>query len=212
MLALTSSPALTLLAGFAVLAGFWIYLKQKVDRVVTAFEQQFVDALELAARSLRAGHPLIASFRIIADEVAAPVGTMFQRICQQQAVGISLEQSLREAAAATSSPDMKLFATSVAIQLRSGGNLADMMDRLSAVVRGRMWLTRRVRVLTAQTQLSKRLLLVLPALLFGVLTLLNPGYMHPLYATATGRVLLVVAGLSLLFGAWLMSRMAVLKY
>jgi tight adherence protein B len=100
----------------------------------------------------------------------------------------------------------------VIIQVRSGGNLADMMHRLADVIRDRMRLKRRVRVLTAQTQLSKRVLLVLPFLLFGVLNLLNPTYMMPLYTTSMGRTLLVVAGTGLMLGVWVMNRLSVLKY
>jgi tight adherence protein B len=107
---------------------------------------------------------------------------------------------------------MKLFATSVIIQVRSGGNLADMMYRLADVIRDRMRLKRRVRVLTAQTQLSKRVLLALPFLLFGALNLLNPTYMMPLYTTAMGRMLLIIAGTGLILGAWMMNRLSVLKY
>ncbi len=87
-----------------------------------------------------------------------------------------------------------------------------MMDRLSQVMRSRMKLTRRLRVLTAQTQLSKRLLLALPVLLVVVLTLINPDYMRPLYDTSIGKWLMAGAAASLVLGTWLMNRMAVLKY
>ena len=150
--AITGNTLLAVVSGAGVASVFWIYVKQKVTQVEAFFERQFVDGLELAARSLRAGHPLIAAFRVIADEIPAPVGALFSRICQQQAVGVGLEQSLRQCADATNSPDMKLFAISVGVQLRSGGSLAEMMDRLSQVMRSRMKLTRRLRVLTAQTQ------------------------------------------------------------
>ena len=176
------------------------------------FDAQFVDALDLAARSLRAGHPLTGAFQLAGEEVAAPVGTIFKEVCQQQDLGLALDESLRRAAQVRTSPDLKLFATSVIIQLESGGNLADMMDRLAAVIRDRMRLNRHARVLTAQTQLSKRILLALPFILFLVLSLLNPGYMEPLYSTSEGRYFIAFGAVSLLLGAWVMNRMVVLKY
>lgn len=212
MLALLRSPLLALGAPVSLLSVFWIYLKQCATRQEAVFDRQFIDALDLATRSLRAGHPLLGAFRVICDEVPAPVGNVFSEICQQQGVGVGMEEALRRAAAASTSLDLKLFATSVAIQMRTGGNLTDMMERLATVIRSRMWLTRRIRVLTAQTQFSKRLLLVLPFVVFLALNLLNPAYMQPLYTTPLGKGMLMIAGAGLLLGGWAMNRMASLKY
>jgi len=87
-----------------------------------------------------------------------------------------------------------------------------MMDRVAFVIRDRMKLSRRVRVLTAQTQFSKRVLLVLPFVIFMTLNLVNAKYMAPLYTTRTGQVLLMGAAASMIFGAWTMNRIAVLRY
>jgi tight adherence protein B len=209
---ITSMVVLSFLGALAVLLIFWIYLKHRIDKRQELFEKQFVDGLELAARSLRAGHPLIASFRVISEEIAAPVGLVFTKICQQQALGVGLDQALRGVATESNSEDLKLFATSVIIQLRSGGNLADMMTRLAAVIRDRLRLSRHVRVLTAQTQFSKRVLIALPILMFMVLNALNPGYLEPLYSTRQGQTMLMLAATGLLVGAWLMNRLATLKY
>lgn len=198
-----------LLAGLVI---FWTYLKQRISRYSARFDRQFTDALDLASRSLRAGHPLVGAFRVIAEEVPAPVGVLFGEVCQQQSLGVPLEVALRRAANQVGSEDMRLFATSVSIQLRTGGNLADMMDRVAAVIRERMRLAGRVRVLTSQTQLSKRVLLALPIVMFGLLNLISPQYMELLYRTDMGRMLLAVAGVLMLFGAWLMNKMAVLRY
>jgi tight adherence protein B len=212
VLTLSHNVLLAAAAPVVVSVLFWLYLKQCIAKREMVFDQQFIDALDLAARSLRAGHPLLGAFRVISDEIPAPVGNIFGEICQQQGIGVSVEDALRRAAGGLTSLDLKLFATSVTIQMRTGGNLTEMMERLATVIRGRMWLTRRIRVLTAQTQFSKRLLLVLPFLLFFVLNLINPHYMEPLYHTWIGQMMLLVAGAGLLIGAWVMNRMAVLKY
>jgi len=206
----------SLLAGTGAVAVamifLWTYAKQRAERGFALFETQLVEALDLAARSLRAGHPLTGAFQLAGEEIPAPVGTIFKEVCQQQDLGLSLEEGLRKAAQLHPSPDLKLFATSVIIQLESGGNLADMMDRLSAVIRDRLRLSRHARILTAQTQLSKRILLALPFILFLVISLLNPGYMEPLYTTPEGRYLIAIGATSLLFGMWVMNRMVVLRY
>jgi tight adherence protein B len=195
-----------------VLLGVWTIVKQRANRRVSLFERQLIDALELSARSLRAGHPLAGAFRLAAEEIRAPVGRVFAEVCQQEQLGLTFGDALRAAADRSPSADMKLFATSVAIQLRSGGNLADMMDRLVAVMRDRIRLSRRARILTAQTQFSKRILILLPLAIFVVLSIIRPEYMEPLYTTTEGRILLLIAGVNLLFGSWLMNRMAVVRY
>lgn len=199
------------IAGTLILI-FWTYLKYRISRRTALFETQLVEALELAARSLRAGHPLVGAFKLISEEFPAPVGSVFAQVCQQQELGVGLGDAVCQAAAASSSGDMRLFATSVVIQLRTGGNLADMMERVAAVIRDRMRLHRRIRILTAQTQFSKRILLFLPFVIFMLLNALNPDYMDPLYTTANGRFLLGMGALALVLGAWSMNRLAVLRY
>lgn len=205
-----------LLLGFGAAVGVILVLRivltTRSNKQERLFERQLVDALELAARSLRAGHPLMGAFQLLSEELAAPVRNVFADICQRHEMGADLEHVLRQSGDAASNPDMKLFATSVAIQLNSGGNLADLMDRLARVIRDRIRLNRRVRVLTAQTQLSKRVLLCLPFLVFIALNFVNPEYMSLFYTTVPGRVMLGVGVILLAIGAWIMNKMAQLKY
>jgi tight adherence protein B len=212
ILVITGSVIIGLCGDVAVVIVFWILLNLRISRRIVLFERQLIDALELAARSLRAGHPLVGAFRLIADEIPAPVGELFGRVWQQQQLGSPLDQALAEAATESGSGDAKLFSTSVRIQLRSGGNLADMMERLAAVIRERNRLSRRIHVLTAQTQFSKRVLLAMPFLMFVVLNVLNPRYLAPLYQTSAGHIILLIAGATLLVGWWVMNRMAKLSW
>ena len=208
----TGKVVLSIAVVAALLFVLRIILKIRISGHEALFDRQFVDALGLAARSLRAGHPLISTFHLVSEETAPPVRTVFAEICQQHSMGAELEVVLRNAADKTTSTDMKLFATSVAVQMRTGGNLADLMERLAVVVRDRLRLGRRMRILTAQTQMSKRVLLVLPFFVFILFNILNPDYMAPLYTTKVGNILLAISALGLAFGSWLMNRMAVLKY
>jgi tight adherence protein B len=195
-----------------IVMGFRAYLLACVAKRTALFEKQLVEALDLGGRSLRAGHPLNGAFKLIATEVAPPVSAIFSDIIEQEALGVSLQGALLNASQKSRSADMKIFATSVSIQLRTGGNLADMIDRVAWVVRERMRLSRRTRVLTAEAQLSKWVLLALPVGMFVLLNLINPEYMQPFYTTFLGKVMLVIAVIMLSIGAWIMNRMANLKY
>jgi len=197
-------------AGFIV--GFWLYTQNRILKRTTLFEKQLLDALGIAARALRAGHPLVGAFQLVSEEIAEPQGLVFAQICQEQSMGMDMKDSIRKVADTTYNTELKLFATAVAIQLSSGGNLADLMDCLASVVRARMKLNRRVRVLTAQTQLSKRILIALPVLLFIVLSLISPEYMATFYTTSDGRMLLAATVGTVCLGTWVMSRISVLRY
>lgn len=210
--ALTQNPILALLVPVAVAVGLNVYAARKANKYAEKFEQQLADALGLAARSLRAGHPLMSAFQVIVDEMDAPVGTTFAEIVQQQQLGTSLEEAISRTADRSHSDDMKLFAASTIIQMRSGGNLADMMDRLVAVIRDRIRLHRRARVLTAQTQLSKRVLMFMPFVMVILLMITKPDYLNPMWETFPGRVMLAMAAGMLVIGSWMMNRIATLRY
>jgi len=204
------TPALVVFA--AVLFAFWWVTSRRIVERTTLFERQLIDALELCARALRAGHPLTGAFRLLSSEVPAPVGTVFTEICQQQAMGAGLDESLRRAADLTRSADMKLFSAALSIHLRTGGNLAGVMENLAQVIRERLRLNRRFRVITAQTQFSKRILIALPFLLFGVLGAISPDYVQLLYTTTEGTYMLGAAAAMLLAGWFTMERLAVLRH
>jgi tight adherence protein B len=107
---------------------------------------------------------------------------------------------------------MKLLATAVVIQFQSGGNFADLMDSLSSVIRARVRLNRRIRVITAQTQFSKRILIAMPIVLLLILNTLNPDYMSPMFTTTTGRIMLGTMLFCILIGWWVMNKMSVIKF
>ena len=194
-----------------VLLVAWVAVGMRAAKRARLFEQQLIDGLELCSRALRAGHPLLAAFQLIGEEIAAPVGTLFAGICQQQAMGVRMDEALRRSASLSRNGDMQLFSASLAIHMRTGGNLADVMQSIALVIRQRMRLQRRFRVLVAQTQISKRILLAMPFGIFVVLNLISPEYMQPLYNTSAGQLLLLLAGSGLLVGWAVMNKMANLR-
>ncbi|MHC4124151.1 MAG: type II secretion system F family protein [Planctomycetota bacterium] len=212
LLTLSGSILLAIAGLLVVVCSFWAYTNSRIDKRATLFEKQLVDALGIAARSLRAGHPLTGSFQLISEEIGPPLGDVFYRVYQEQALGLDMQNSIRTIARVTGNPELKLFATAVAIQLQSGGNLADLMDSLSAVIRARIRLSRRVRILTAQAKLSARVLILMPIILFFMLNIINPDYMEPLYETTIGRYLLTITIASVILGWWVMRKLSELKY
>lgn len=195
-----------------ILIGFRALTRKRIEARLNLFERQFVDSLRIAARALRAGHPLVGAFQSISQEIGEPMGSIFGEICQEQALGLDLQESMRRTANTTRNTDLKLFATAVHIQMTSGGNLAELMDSLAAVMRSRMKLNRRVRVLMASTQMNKQTLIAIPILLFILLNVISPEYMEVFYNTWAGRAMLAGTVVSVLFGAWLMGRLSVLRY
>jgi len=200
------------LFGFIFVPVIWWWMATvKVHRNAQKFERQLVDGLELCARALKAGHPLLAAFQLIADEIPAPVGQIFAEICQQQALGVRMEDALRRSAMQTKNEDMQLFSAAMAIHLRSGGNLAEVMQGLAFVIRERLRLGRRFRTLIAQTQISKRILIAMPIIMFAVLNMISPDYMAQMYLNPFGQIMLACAAIGLLLGWFVMNKMANLK-
>lgn len=211
LIALKSIP-LAALASAGVVVLSWYYLQSKIGGRDDLFEKQLVDALALAARSLRAGHPLHSAFGLVAKELPPPISDAFGEIWQQQALGISLEDAIRRVASESRSQDLKLVATATVIQLRTGGNMAEMMDSMAEVIRDRARLHRRARVLVSQAQFSKRILLMVPIAILIMLQFLNPEYLSPLVTTNVGYGLLALSGFLLIAGTWIMNRIAILRY
>ncbi len=203
---------LGLAIALAIIIIFWHVTQSHINRRISLFERQFVESLGIAARALRAGHPLVGAFQSISEEIPDPVGPVFGEICQEQALGLDLQDSIRRMAEVTRNGDLKLFATAVSIQMTTGGNLADVMDSLAGVMRARMRLNRRVRVLTASTRLNKNTLLGVPVLLFVAMNIMSPVYVEVLYNTFLGKCLLVGTVIGMLFGAWVMGKLSVIRY
>ncbi|MHC4772486.1 MAG: type II secretion system F family protein [Planctomycetota bacterium] len=203
------------LGACGAIATIYIFLQYAQNRIMkraNLFERQLVDALGIAGRALRAGHPLVGAFQLIAEEISEPMGGIFRQIVQEQAFGSDLKGSLLKVAEETRNTEFKLFSTAVTVQVQSGGNLADLMDSLSSVIRSRIWLNKRIRVLTAQTQFSKMVLISMPILLFFLLNGMNPEYMEPLYTTAKGNMLMVLMFVNIMLGSWMMNKLAKIKY
>lgn len=192
------------------LAPYFIASAKKRQRI-RKFERQLPDALDLVARSLRAGHAFSGGLQMVADEFDDPLGTEFQRTIVQINLGVSIEQALKNLADRVDCSDLKFFAVSVIIQRESGGNLAEILESISSLIRGRFKLRGKIRTLTAEGKLSAAILIGIPFLIALALSLISPEYIRVLSTDPTGKLLVVAALIMMGLGVAWMKKMITLK-
>ena len=154
------------------------------------FIRHFPDALEMFARSLRAGHSFSGAIQLVSQEMPDPIGPEFQKVFEEQNLGIPLRQALLGMADRINAIDVKFFVTAIMIQRETGGNLAEIIDKISHVIRERFRIQGQVKVFTAQARLTGGILTVLPIALALIINILNPEYLKPLWLESTGRMML----------------------
>ena len=185
----TAAPIGLLLGALPVL-----FLMQKRSARIRKFEEQFPEALDLLSRALRAGHAFQTALGMVADELGDPVGPEFRKTFDQQNFGLPLKECLFDLADRMPLLDVRFFATAVTIQRETGGNLAEILDKLAYVVRERFKILRQVRVHSAHGRFTGYVLLALPAVLGVALSYLSPDHMNTLFTEPMGRTMLLGAG------------------
>jgi tight adherence protein B len=189
-----------LIFGWAgALIGFFIpyaYASHRRSKRFQKFEEKFPEAIDTLARAVRAGHAFTTALEMIANEVSEPVAGEFRQLFEEQKFGLPVRDALLNLTDRIPLVDVKFFVTAVMLQRETGGNLAEILDNLSYVIRERFKILRQVRVHTAQGRLTMVLLMALPPTIVVVMQLLNPGFIQPLFSDPWGHVL-IVAGISM---------------
>ncbi len=167
-------------------AAFYIWLRGKAKKRIALFEEQLPDALDLMVRSLRVGHPMNASIGIVAREMMDPLGTEFGLIADEATYGMPVTDALDRLAERVPVHDLRFLAIAINIQSTSGGNLAEILDGLSKVIRARFKLFRKVRAITAEARWSGWFLSVFPVIALLLVQVVQPDYYdrvsdHPLF-------------------------------
>jgi tight adherence protein B len=157
------------------------------------FEELFPEALDLLSRAVKAGHAFQTAMNMAAEELPDPVGPEFRKTFDQQNFGLPLRDALNAMADRIPIIDVKFFVTAVLIQRETGGNLSEILDNLSHVVRERFKVLRQVRVHTAHGRFTGWVLLALPAALAIVMKFINPEHMNLLFEESMGRTMLMAA-------------------
>jgi len=155
------------------------------------FEELFPNAIDTLARAVRAGHAFTTALELIANEISEPIASEFRKLFEEQKFGLPVRDALMNLAARMPLVDVKFFVTAVMLQRETGGNLAEILDNLSYVIRERFKIMRQVRVYTAQGRLTMMLLMGLPPIIVVVMLTTNPMFIRPLFADPIGHTLVV---------------------
>jgi len=183
----------------AFLPVFWLMWRRR--QRLKAFAVQLPDAMDMLARALRAGQGLGAGFSMVANEMPPPLGKEFGRVFEEQNLGISLEEALDSLTERVPNLDLKFFVTAVVLQRQTGGDLAEILDKIGSLIRERFQIWGQVQALTGEGRLSGIVLLALPVVLFVTLYKLNPDYVMILFTDPMGRKMLVFAVVMQVLGA-----------
>lgn len=189
----------------------WIVLFQKRNARLKKFAEQLPDALELVARALRAGHSLAAGMHVVAEEMPPPIAKEFGKVYDAQNLGIPLEDAMRSMCDRVPNLDLRFFVTAVAIQRQTGGDLAEILDKIGYVIRERYKILGMVKALTAEGRLSGVVLIALPFVLFLLMLHMKYDYIALLWQEKMGKLMGVFALIMQVIGAYAIKKIVDIK-
>jgi tight adherence protein B len=189
----------------------FLFLYMKRSRRQKAFGAQFPDALDIIVRSLRAGHPVPVAVAMVGRELPDPMGTEFGIVSDEITYGSELEGALRNLYFRVGQDDLPLFVTAVAIQGSTGGNLSEILENLSAVIRLRFKMRRKIRALAAEGRASAMILSSLPIAIFLMIQIVAPDFYRSVWHFDLTKIGLALAGCWMLVGNLIMFRMVNFK-
>jgi tight adherence protein B len=186
----------------------FVHIRFKRTRRVAKFQEQLPDAIDMLVSSMKAGYSFQAAMRFIGEEMADPLGPEFTRFYEEQRLGMEVRTALLALQARVPSLDLKMLVTAILIQRETGGNLAEVLDKIATLMRERVALKGEIATLTAESKLSARILSALPLVVFALISLINPGFIKPMLEARFGVWLLWAAVGSVTLGYWWMMKIA----
>lgn len=198
--------------GLALGAAPYLYLLQKRARRLRRFTEQLPEAIDLMSRGLRAGQALPATIETIAQECDDPLRSVFRRAADEQSFGLPFREAMLNISRRVPVTDLQFLITAILVQKETGGNLAQILDKASHVIRERVRVAGQLRIRTAQGRLTGWILVGLPFVLFIGMNLLNPGYGKVLFEDPLGRKLVTYAAVLLAAGIFLVRRIVYLRF
>jgi tight adherence protein B len=194
-------PALrALIAGLCTAFLPLFYVKKKRSRRIDELEAQLPDALDFMSRSMRAGHAFTISLEMVGEETHAPLGPEFKALFNEQNLGASLERSFMSFSRRVPIPDVRFFSSAVLLQRQTGGNLSEILNRLSYIIRERFRLKGQVKAVSAHGRLTATILTLLPIATLGGLMITSRGYLDPMFASPLGRKIIAAAVIAQIIG------------
>jgi tight adherence protein B len=188
------------------------YLLYKRSARFKRFNLLLPEAVDLIARSLRAGQSLPMALVTVAEEVADPLGPEFRRCADEMNYGMPFREAMMGIFRRFPLQDLQFLMSAILLQRETGGNLAELLDKTAAVLRSRIQLQQKVQVYTAQGRMTGAVLLALPFVAFVLLSLARPGYETPLFETDAGRKMLYGTLISMALGFFVIRRIIKIKY
>lgn len=212
-------------AGILFIPGYWflaplgavlgvipfVFLWWKRGSRLAAFGKQIPEALELISRALRAGHSLASGLHLVSTEMKEPISKEFARAYEEQNFGIPLEEALEDMTDRVPNLDLRFFVTAIILQRQTGGDLAEILDKIGYLVRERFKIFGQVQALTGEGRLSGVVLLALPPVLFVVMWRLNADYVSLLFTDPLGNQMLAAAIFMQLVGAFVIKKIVSIK-
>lgn len=199
-----------LLAIFALILPY-SYVAFRRKRQFRKFSSLLPDAMDLVSRALQAGHSLTAALDLVGQEIADPVGKEFRRVSEEQNLGLPLRDALLNLADRVPIADVRFLVAAMLIQRETGGNLVEVLDKTTTLLRDRIRLLGEIRIYTAQGRLTGWILCLIPILLFFGLTAINPNYTAPLVTEPLGQHLLIGGATMMILGALLIRKIVRIK-
>lgn len=185
----------------------FLYLLSLKQKRIAKFQEQLPDALDLIARALKAGHAFSGGLKMVAEEFSDPVGNEFGKTLDEINFGVGVEQAMKNLAHRVDCQDLQFFVVSVIIQRETGGNLAEILEKISSLVRERFKLYGKMRTLAAEGKLSAMILIVLPFLIALYFFAIQPEYIGLLFKDPLGITMLVGASMMMILGVVVMRKM-----
>jgi tight adherence protein B len=187
----------------------WLFRRrsQRIKHFVTSMPE----AVEVISRALRAGHGLASGLHLVADEMKGPIADEFNRVFEEQNLGIPIELALRNMADRIPVMDVRFFVIAVIIQRATGGDLAEVLDKIGRLIRQRFELLGHVKALTAEGRLSGVVLLAMPPALLAFLTTVNYEYIKVLFSTPVGVKMMTLTAVFQVIGAWMIKKIVSIK-
>lgn len=188
-----------------------LYVAHRRRRRLRAIEQQLPDALELMARALRAGHAFLSAMQMVGTEGPEPIAGEFRHAFDEVNYGVTMQDALVNLSRRVPVADLRFFVVAVAVQRETGGNLAELLDKLGALVRARFRLQGMIRVLSTEGRLSGWILTVLPFLLLAAINAINPRFMSILWRDSIGVMAMWIGAVLMVIGIFWMWRIVKIR-
>ncbi len=188
---------------------FWLLRRRK--KRIEQFIEGMPDAVDLIGRALRSGHGLASGLGLVAEEMKGPIAVEFNRVYEEQNLGVPIEIALRNMADRIPVMDVRFFVIAVVVQRTTGGDLAEVLDKIGRLIRQRFELHGHVKALTAEGRISGLVLLALPPVLLAFQSFSNYDYVSVLFETPFGVKMLAGTAVSQLIGAWVIKKIVAIK-